>query len=473
MTLFMLGIDFRTASLDLRERLALTREETGDLLAAVHDEQIFPEAVVLSTCNRTEFYLVSDEENEGSVAHLLAHHADVKGLDRPVDASVLRRLDGEAAVRHLFRVAASLESQIVGEREIQGQVKDAYRLACRWRTARFLCHKLMHASFAAAKRVMTDTALGRGTASVSQAAVDLAREVFTSLEGKTVLMLGAGQTAELACQALVRAGVGSVIVANRTLQGARELADRFADWRQSDSARHGDGEEESPVHCPALVKLLAECSIRTERECPPQPPLRARAIPLEDVPAAIGDVDLVICSTAASQPVLTAEQMRPALAGLQRSLLMIDISVPRNVEPAVGELPNVVLHNIDALESLVERNLVQRRGELPRAEAIVENEVQRFTGWLATLGVVPTIKLLTERISQFQQAEIERYQKHFAAADREQLHEFARTLCGKILHDPISFLRRLDAQGEDRSLSSVSVVRELFNLGNGNGESHP
>ena len=475
MAISVLGIDYKTAGVDVREQVALTREQAAHLLQAVADEKIFAEAVIVSTCNRTEFYVVSEEGQEGDFAHLLVHHAEAKGLPAPLDQAIFWRLDGAEAVQHLFRVASSLESQIVGEREIQGQVKEAYRVACDQRTAKFFCHKLMHWSFLAAKRVMTETALGQGTASVSQAAVDLARQVFTSMAGKTVLLMGAGQTAELACQALVRAGASSVVVANRTLANAQQLTDSFLQWQQAEASWRtlGLDEEHEAIRCPALANLLAMCPMRPSETAASAPKLAARAITLEEIPSVIANVDLVICSTGATEPVLRAAAMRTALHGVRHSLLMIDISMPRNIEPAVGELPNVFLYNMDALEGLVERNLRQRRSEIPRAEAIIDSEVDRFGQWVASLGVVPTIKLLTQRVAELQQAELARYQKKFSAGERDQLGEFARSLCNKILHDPIAFLRQLDEAGEDRSLSSVSVLREIFNLDGAEKEKAP
>jgi glutamyl-tRNA reductase len=438
------------------------------VLQAVAAESIFPEAAIVSTCNRTEFYFAADAERPGDLPHLLAHVAEVTGRPPQGDISLFYRHDGPEAVRHLFRVVSSLESQIVGEREIQGQVKEAYRIACEARTAKFLLHKLMHWSFRTAKRVMTETELGRGTASVSQAAVDLAAQVFSSLAGKTVLLVGAGQTSELACQALLRAGATRLILANRTEANARQLAERFVEWRRQEAARRssGAGEGEEPIRCPALAAILARCSVRPPaEETPTAPLLDPKVISLEEIPLVIAEADLLICSTGASEPVIRAENVRGPLAGIRHSLVMIDISVPRNIEPAVEKLPNVFLYNIDALEALVARNVERRRQEIPRAAAIVDDEVDRFGQWLASLGVVPTIKRLTQRFADLQQAEIARYQKKFSGPDRAQLQEFARTLCAKVLHDPISFLRQLDGGKEEPAdPASVSILRQFFNL---------
>jgi glutamyl-tRNA reductase len=468
MAISVVGIDFKTASVEVREQLALSRGEVARVLQAVAGERIFPEAAVLSTCNRVEFYFASDEEKPGDLEHLLEHVAEAKGDGPPAQKSIFFRHDGDEAVRHLFRVASSLESLIVGEREIQGQVKEAYRLACEARTAKFLIHKLMHWAFRAAKRVMTETALGTGTASISQAAVDLSRQVFASLADKTVLLVGAGQMAELACQSLVRAGASRLIVANRTLANARELVDRFAAWQEQEARRRSSGagdEDEAPVRCPALAKILAECPLRPQAGEGSSPSLRTSAIALEEIPAALPGVDLLLCSSGAAEPVLRPEDLRKVPGGIRHSLLMIDISVPRNIDPAVEKESNVFLYNIDALEALVAANVARRRQEIPRAEAIIGDEAERFSQWASALGVVPTIKLLARHFAELQQAEIERYQKKFPASERGQLQEFARVLCAKILHDPIAFLRSLDGKtARHQDLSAVNTLREIFHL---------
>ena len=236
MQISLVGVDFRTASVEVRERVSLGAREVLQLLGAIRNDGAFEGAVILSTCNRTEMYFVerdsADQSGQpkrtGAVLELLTRVSAIKPAAAGTDPSLFHRRDGLAAVRHLFRVAASLDSQIVGERQIMGQVKDAYSLACEARTARFLLHKLMHRAFGVSKRVRTETRLTRGTASVAQAAADLAEDLLGGLSGKTVMLIGAGPTAESAAQAAIRAGAASVIVANRTLSKARRLAQDLA-----------------------------------------------------------------------------------------------------------------------------------------------------------------------------------------------------------------------------------------------------
>ncbi|MDP6381348.1 MAG: glutamyl-tRNA reductase, partial [Phycisphaerae bacterium] len=230
MEISVIGVNHRTAPVDVREKVSLPGDLARRLLQTVRAEKIFEEAMVLDTCNRTEVYFVSNSSEDGAgdtLDHLVAHIAEVKQAPAIAYTSFFYRHDGQSAVGHLFRVAASLDSQIVGEHEILDQIKGAYRTAMEARSARFLINKLMHWALRVGKRVQTETDLGRGTASVPQAAVELARHVFSSLEGKTVMLLGAGQTAESAAVALVRCGAGHVIVANRTLSRAEELAGRL------------------------------------------------------------------------------------------------------------------------------------------------------------------------------------------------------------------------------------------------------
>lgn len=461
MPISVVGVDFKLAPVNVREQLALTHADVLSLLHTIHDERIFPEAFILSTCNRTEFYFLATPNQDDSLPHLLTHVAQIKNAAVPLDASSFFRYDGPQAVQHLFAVASSLESQIVGEHEILGQVKEAYRLACEARTAKFLFHKLLHWAFRASKRVMSETDLGQGTASVSQAAVDLAQHVFAHLNGKTALLVGAGQTAELAAQALIRAGVTELVIANRTQERARQLAESFSQWRTQENADPAFNPDK--VTCPALIRLLEEQPL-TPKETAASP-LHVQTVSLEEIPAAIARTDLLISSTGATEPVLTHDKLAPALKHRRNPLLLIDIAVPRDIDPKLGELPNVYLYNIDGLQDMVEQNLQRRRQELPRAQAIVADEMDRFYRWLNSLGVVPTIKLLEQRFASLQQAEIERYHRKFTAADRQQLHEFARTLCAKILHDPIAFLRGLKTDGPDTTpLAEINTLRQIFNI---------
>jgi glutamyl-tRNA reductase len=461
MTITVLGLDFKTAGVELREQVALSGDQTLRLLDTIAAEKMFSEALVLSTCNRTEFYVCGGGEAQKSLGRLLGHVARIKGADPVTQLSAFWRRDGLQAVSHLFGVAAGLESQVVGEHEIMGQVKEAYRIACEARTAKFILHKLLHWTFRAGKRVMTETTLGQGTASVAQAAVDLAAQVFSHLADRTVLLIGAGQTAESAAQALLREGVRRLIVANRTLYKAQQLAGDFVQYVAQQRQR-GPAEAQE-FACPALRQLQAQ-GAGPQAAVQPSADLDARAIGLEELPGVLHEADLVISSTASQDPVLTYDRVQSVLSRRRRPLLMIDIAVPRDIDPRLAELPNVLLYNIDALEGLVSRNVHRRQAEVPKAQAIIDDEVRQFEQWLATLDVVPTIQLLQQRIRSLGQAEMERYLRKLPPEAQRQMEEFARTLCNKIMHDPIMFLKRLDSPDGKSDPAAIQTLRQIFGL---------
>lgn len=430
MQIGMIGLDFRSAPLSVRERFALTRSEALEWLRRLRRHRVLRESLALSTCNRTELYFAGPAD-EGDVSRALEHLAAVKGDDAPASADVLQRLDGLDAVRRLFRVASSLDSQIVGEQEILSQVKEAYTIACDARSARFALHKLLHAAFRTAKRVHTETALGRGTCSVAQAAVDLAADELGGLDGRTVVLLGSGQTAKLAGRAAVDAGAGRIVVVGRTRRGAERL-----------------GEILRAGGCPARGEERPTIEAATTRGLP-------RRLPSADV---------VICATSSKRPVLTASRHGEVLAKRERPLCVCDVAVPRDVEPGLGDVPHVRLHNIDELDAEVARNLRRREAEIPRAEAIVAEQVDAFARWMDSLQVVPTIKRLQTRARALADREAERYASRLDA-DSDELARFARALCRKLLHDPVAYLKDLPRDGgRPDDLEAVDQLRRMFAL---------
>lgn len=456
--LSVIGTSHKTAPVEVRERLALAPGQVAAVLAAMHAEKTFDEALVLSTCNRTEMYVVP-RTGADPLACLLDHAARAKGAPPAADAGIFYRHDDAEAVDHLFRVAASLDSQIVGEHEILGQVKDAYRLAIEARTAGFLLNKLLHAAFRVGKRVRTETDLGRGSAGVPHAAVELARHIFSDLAGKTVLLVGAGQTAEAAARALLGCGADRLIVANRTLQRAEHLAADLARGPLGVCEIEDDGQAAT---CPEMV-AQAGAEANAPQALVHRP--KAEAIALDGLAEAVARADLVVSSTGSDEPVLTWAALAGPLARRDTPVLMIDIAVPRDVDERLGELASVYLYNIDDLDRLVERNLSRRRQEIPKAEAIVADEVEAFGRWLASRQVAPTIRLLQEHLAAVRQAQIERYGKRFCDADRGELEAFTRSMMGQVLHQPLSLLKEVaaDASPGER-LATVDLVRRLFGL---------
>jgi len=465
MNVSVLGISHHTAPVEVRETFALPGDLAGRLLQAIHAENVLEEAVVLDTCNRTELYFVP-RSSQDPLEYLWNGIADLKGIPAgpTPDPSALYRYDGDEAVRHLFRVAAALDSQIVGEHQIIGQVKEAYRLAVEKRTARFLLNKLLHRAFRVGKRVQTETDLGRGSTSVAQEAVDLADQIFSDLSEKAVMLVGAGETAELAARRLIGRGVRRVVVANRTLTRAQELADRLGAGATGDAAEEVLDLDSQPIRCPALLQMLSERNGAAGAANPSQRPA-TRAIELKDIPQAIAEVDLVICSTGASEPVLRSEDLADTIGASSRLLFIVDLAVPRDVDPALSRLPNVFLYNMDDLDRVVARNIERRRQEIPRAAAIVEMEVREFVKWGNSLQVTPTIRLLQKRFDLLRAAEIRRYGKQFSPGDREQLDPFTEGLCKKLIHAPIAYLRKMSEEaGTGEQLAAVDAIRQMFDL---------
>ena len=450
MKLSVAGINHKSAPVEVREKYSLMENEARRFLERSLGGAL-REALVLNTCNRTEIYYVAEDEDLS--ADELFRRA-LEGEDIGQDRFFHCR--GREAVSHLFTVAASLDSQLVGEDEIQGQIKDAYRLAHEVGTTGAMLNKLFHRAFRVGKRVRSETMLNEGYTSISRAAVELSQQVLGTLEDKRVLLLGAGQTARRALLALVRMQPALLAVANRTPERARDML--LSRLREACGAHHG------AAICPAVWDMLREVEDRDTDERPPEVP-HTRMLRLEEVRESLADFDLVICSTGSRRPVLTREECAGRLAGRKQPLLIIDIAVPRDVSPELGELPGVVLRNIDELNRLVDENLERRREEMPKARRIVDEEVEKFDAWLDARKVVPTIKLLRSHVNEIRDGAVERYSNNFQAADREELEKFARSLCRKILHAPVSYLQQ-EAKESDKGeyAEAAALLRRVFRL---------
>jgi glutamyl-tRNA reductase len=462
--LCVIGLNHRTAPVAVREPFALPGDTVLRLLRAFRAGPALEESLLLATCNRTELYAVPRAGHD-PLAHFLEHLGHVRGGPVSADPAVFYRYDGLEAARHLFRVAASLDSQILGEHQILGQVKDAYRLAVQARTAGFLLNRLLHRSFRVGKRVQGETQLGCGSVGVATAAVELARQIFSTLQGRTVLLVGAGQNAECAALAILRAGALRLIVANRTVERARQLAHDIVQPAACDPCPL-DETAEGAATCSALRAAGAvESDPRIGAPPPAGPQVATEAIGLEDLAAAVARADLVITSTGSPQAVLTRDALAPVLCGRRRPVFIIDIAVPRDVDPRLAEVDNVFLYNLDDLDRLVARNLERRRAEVPRAEAIVEDELGAFAAWLSRLEVAPTLRLLNEWIDAQRRATIDRYGRKFTEADREQLERFTQTLGSRFLARPVEFLKALSENGStSERLAAVDLVRRMFGL---------
>jgi glutamyl-tRNA reductase len=418
MSIVLLGLNHQTAPVEIRERLAC--RDPGAETAAVKGLDAIREAVIISTCNRLEVLHVSDEPDTSvaAVTDLLSRLHAIGPGEFSSALYVHRELE---AVRHLFRVAASLDSMVVGEPQILGQIKDAYRTAVGIKATGAILNRLLHKTFAVAKRVRTETGIGAAGVSVGHAAVELASKIFGDLGERRVLLIGAGEMAELTAEHLLGQGVAGLTIVNRSLDRAVELARRF----------------------------------------------RGQARAWEELPAALTEADVVICSTGAERPVVTVELVKGTLRGRRRRpLFLIDIAVPRDVAPGVGDLPNVFAYDIDDLTEVARTNLGRREAEAVRAEAIVAEEVLGFAAWLESLATVPTIAALTGKAEDIRLSELARTLKGLGALTPEQIESLdlmTQALVKKILHDPIRFLKEGGRHGHDRE-AHLALTRRIFNL---------
>jgi glutamyl-tRNA reductase len=422
LTISVVGVNHRTAPLEVRERFAHAPHEVPGALRRVVDAAgagagaVAGGAVLLSTCNRTEFYL--SDAAAGATEAVWTLLAERLGDGRAAHGYGYVRRDREA-VGHLYRVAAGLDSMILGESQIQGQVRDAWELARA--VAGPVLHRLFQSALLVGARVRSETGLGRGAASAPSAAVSLAGKIFGDLRGRGAVILGAGEVAELAAACLVDSGVRVTLVANRTVERARAIAQRLG----------------------AVAQLLDEAWDH------------------------FATADIVITSTAAPRAVVTWARVAPAVARRGgRPLCILDLAVPRDVEPAVGQLENVFLYNIDDLQAVAGQASGVRRAEVPRAERIVAEEVEIFWAWHDALAVVPTLKEFRGQLDTVRAAELERalkQLKHLSPEDRARVERFSESLLNKFLHEPTLALKREAESGDGYLL--VEALRRLFRLG--------
>jgi len=414
-----IGLNHRTAPLDLRERLAVQEEKIPAIIRAMVEQPAVREAALLSTCNRVEFTLVTHDPD---AAIAVAHEWFARQADMDLDA-ILEHLYAhttDEAVRHLFAVAAGLDSLVIGEPQILGQVKSSYEHALAAGTAGHVLHRLYQSTFAAAKRARTHTAIGRQAVNISSCAVDLARRIFGDLTGKTVMIIGAGEMAELAARHLRGNGVSDILVANRTLERAKRLAREF------------DG------HALTLVQLSDY----------------------------LDAADIVIASTGASTHVLLPDVVHAAMEKREgEPMFLVDIAVPRDIDPRVGELDGVYLYDIDDLQQVVEGNRESREREAEQARAMLEEDALEFLAWLKSLESVPLIRSIQKSIETARQEEMykaRRYLKGLDAQQQEAVERLSRALMKRFLHPTLLALKSLPENIEGDLL--MGAARIFYNL---------
>ncbi|MCP3891529.1 MAG: glutamyl-tRNA reductase [Desulfobulbaceae bacterium] len=424
--IILLGVNHKTTPVEVREKIALS-DGYERPLTALKGMKGLKEHYLLSTCNRVEFLLVA--EDDAPIEDEIIRFLFGEELSREECLKYLYLHEGQEAVHHLFMVAASLDSMVVGEAQILGQLKEAYRFASQFSTTGPLLNKVLHKSFTVAKRVRTETGIGSSAVSISYAAVQLAKKIFGDLKGKNVLLVGAGEMAELAAEHLVGQGVSSVVVANRTLSRAVDLAKRF----------------------------------------------RGKAVSIDELVSQLEQVDIIISSTGATDIILHRDQVKSVMrARMNKPLFFIDIAVPRDLDPELNELENVYLYDIDDLSSVVEMNKSERDKEAVKASRIVDEETLKFDRYFQSLAVTPTIQDLRRRMDEISKFELEKTLGKLASLsdkDVQHLRKMLSAINAKVLHNPLVYLKSDSCSGRDNSDQKVSTVRELFGLGSDSSES--
>jgi len=401
MSILLVGVNHKTAPVEIRERLAFNDAACADGLRRLVDGEIVREGLIVSTCNRVEILGATSAEQLEFGTGQLKNFLDTSGHLPAgfLDQHLYRHTD-EDAVRHLFRVASSLDSMVIGEPQVLGQVRHAYSLAVEAGTAGRVLNRLVHHTFRVAKRVRNETGIAANAVSISYMAVELGKKIFDSLKGGTVMLIGAGEMAELSARHLVNAGVSRVVIANRTEEAARHIANE----------------------------------------------LGGISVSLDRMDQYLAEADVVICSTGAPNYVLTEERTRKALERRRnRPTCLIDISVPRNIDPAVGNVPNVFLFDIDDLESVITSNIREREREAERAELIVQSEVMQFQQTLRLMDVGPSIGALREKFQDVARAEMARQRKRLGPLTKEQetaIESLLMSTVNKISHPILNQMRR-------------------------------
>lgn len=417
--ILVMGMNHKTAPIELRECIAFSKEDTDKALRKFQEHPAISEVLVLSTCNRVEIMMVTTDKPAATDASK-RFISEFKGLEVNQFEKSLYIYSGDEAARHIFRVASSLDSMIVGEPQILGQIKDAYRTAAVKKTSGVILNRLLHKTFSVAKRVRSETGIGDHAVSISYAAIELGRKIFGTLEEKKVLLIGAGEMAELAVEHLIRHRAGDIYVANRTFERGLELARRFG----------------------------------------------GKAVRFEEIEACLEIADIIISSTGSPEFVVRSDQVKRAMKSRKnRSLFFIDIAVPRDIEPKINRLPNAYVYDIDDLKGVIEENMEDRNREAMKAERIIDEAVIVFGSWYDSLDVVPTIVALRRKIETVARAEAEKTLhslSHLSQNDRDAISRMNQALVNKILHDPTCFLKNNGLY--NNKAQCIDIARKLFRL---------
>lgn len=419
MDILVIGLNHKTAPVEIREKISFPPDRLEEPLKRILALSSIKENMILSTCNRVEVYANAQDVDQG-IRDLKGFLSEFHGISSGELEGFLYVYQGREAVRHIFRVASSLDSMVVGEPQILGQVKTAFSEASHHHTTGAILNRLLHRSFAVAKRVRTETRVGNRAVSISFVAVELAKKIFGDLQDKAVLLVGAGEMGELAARHLVTHGVSRVTVTNRTLESAQGLA-----------------------------RIL-----------------NGTVTPFHRLPEALKGADIVISSTASPHYVIRHADVVGAIkARRNRSMFLIDIAVPRDIDPRVNSIENAYLYDIDDLQEVADANIRDRKKEAEKAESLIEREVASFCQWYASLEATPTVRLLRAKCEGIRQKELERAYHALSLRsekDRKILDAMTSAIVKKILHDPLVTLKRADENSSGEEL--VDAVRKLFRL---------
>ena len=416
MELLVIGLNHKTAPIEIRECLAFSEDKLENALSEVHNLPSVKENMILSTCNRVEVYAATRETEKAihDLRNFLSqyHGTPLKEFEKSLYTHV-----GTGAVKHIFRVASSLDSMVPGEPQILGQIKEAYDMAQQAKTSGLILHRLLHRAFHVAKRVRTETEIAISAVSVSSVAVELAEKIFGTLEKKTVLLIGAGEMCELAARHLVAGGVEKMLVTNRTYERAVSLAREFS----------------------------------------------GEAIPFEDMPQGLKKADIVMSATNSPQYLIGHDQVTKVMKDRrQKPIFFIDIADPRDIEPKVGDMENVYLYNIDDLQKVANENIKDREKEAQKAETLVQDEVVKFVSWYRSLDVTPTIVALRKKFEDIRKKELEKtLSLHPNLPDKEKksLEALTSAIINKILHTPITLLKQTNEEAmADLYLDALHVL---------------
>ena len=420
MNIFCLGISHHTAPIDIRERMWFSNDEVRVLLPQLHTQHLL-EAALVSTCNRTELYYTprGNTMNGNALWHTLVHS---KRADAAVQEKHFYVLSGKEAIEHAFDVASGIDSMVLGDVQILNQMKEAFSIAQELHCTEILLNRLFHTAFHVGKRTRSETEIGEGAISVSYAAAELASKIFEDLSRRTALLIGAGETGKLTAKHLKSRNLGTLLLTNRTRQRAEDLV--------------------------------------TD--------LGGRVVEFENIAQELVNVDIAICSVEAPTHILSAPEIRQAMKRRSnRPLFIIDIGVPRNIDPTANSIDNVFLHDIDALNHVIDQNLAHRQAEIPKIQSIIREELANFIHWQDTLQVTPTIQQLREQFEAIRASELDKFIHHFPDEKKEELEMLTKRIVNKILHTPMVNLKNdSDNTADGETRSKIHLIRHLFGLDN-------